>query len=84
MFFHRMSLGPMECLVALFVGALVLAAIVAVVVLLARASQHGLKATRSDEPLAAAAPPLDVLRRRLAAGEITPEQFDDLRRRLEE
>jgi uncharacterized membrane protein len=27
---------------------------------------------------------LEVLRRRLAAGEITPEQFDELRRRMED
>lgn len=74
-------LGILEVLIIM----LIIAALVALFMLLAffviRLFQSG-RATISPRPTAE--PPLETLRRRLAAGEITPEQYDDLRRRLEE
>lgn len=76
-----MRLGFLEVLIVM----LIIAALVALFMLLAflviRLFQSG-RATTSLRPTAE--PPLEMLRRRLAAGEITPEQYDDLRRRLEE
>jgi uncharacterized membrane protein len=77
-----MRLGFLEVLIIM----LIIAALVALFMVLAffviRLFQSG-RATGSP-PRPAAETPLETLRRRLAAGEITPEQYDDLRRRLEE
>ncbi len=76
-----MRLGFFEVLIIM----LIIAALVALFMLLAflviRLFQSG-RATTLQRPTPE--PPLETLRRRLAAGEITPEQYDDLRRRLEE
>ncbi len=77
-----MRLGFLEVLIVM----LIIAALVTLFMVLAffviRLFQSG-RATGSP-PRPVAEMPLETLRRRLAAGEITPEQYDDLRRRLEE
>lgn len=75
----RMSVGPMECLVFAVMAAVVLAVLLLLAFLVSRAGRSG-----RDVLTGTPDTPLDVLRRRLAAGEITPEQFDELRRRIEQ
>ncbi len=74
-----MSIGPIECLFLGFIVAAVLAVVLVGAFLLTRAG----RTTANTGPVPRETS-LEVLRRRLAAGEITPEQFDELRRRLEE
>jgi putative membrane protein len=74
-----MNIGPFECVI----GALIVLALLAVVVLAALLLIRAGRPANRIMPAPDRETPLDVLRRRLAAGEITPEQFDELRRRLE-
>lgn len=70
------GMGLLGGLGMLLFWGLIIALVVWLVVTLTRSSQGG--ASRSPQPDTA----LETLRRRLAAGEITPQEFDALRQKL--
>jgi uncharacterized membrane protein len=61
----------------LFILALVALVIVGIVLLVRSAARRQTMGTRGQ------ADPLDIARRRLASGEITPEQFEEIRKRVQ-
>lgn len=69
-------LGLIELFIVMLIVAVLLALLALVVFLIVRLSRSGSAATPRETLL-------DTLRRRLAAGEITPEQYDELRRKLD-
>jgi uncharacterized membrane protein len=84
MYHWSLPLGELRCLGMLLVWGLLIALVVFAIFALSRGSQ-----ARPAGPAAPGATPdhadahiLDTLRRRLAAGEITSEEFDELRRKL--
>jgi putative membrane protein len=70
------GIGLFGGLVMLLFCGLIIGLVAWLVVMLARSGQNN--APRSAQPESA----LDILRRRLAAGEITPQEFDALRLKL--
>ena len=80
-----LGLPLMGGLLMLLVPLLFISGVVWLVVVLARGSAGQLtppsRLTR-DERSAANATPLDILKMRYAKGEITPEQFDEMRKHL--
>lgn len=70
------GMGLLGGLGMLLFWGLIIGLVIWLIVTLTRLSQGG--AGRSAAPDAAA----EILRRRLAAGEITPQEYDDLRRKL--
>ncbi len=71
------SMSLMGGLGMLLFWALIIGLVIWAIVTLTRLSQAG----SSRGPATDTA--LDILRRRLAAGEITPQEYDELRRKLE-
>lgn len=65
-------------IILLVVGLLCVAAVVWVVQLSSRGGSHSVGLKSVDEA------PAEILRRRYAGGEITKEQFDEMRRTLEQ
>lgn len=70
------GMGLLGGLGMLLFWGLIIGLVVLLVVTLTRSSQSG--ASRGAQPDSA----LETLRRRLAAGEITPQEFDELRKKL--
>jgi putative membrane protein len=73
--------GPMTTMGLLgLAGLIVLAGLIAGAVWLVR--RPWVRTGRAASPAGAGEPPLDILRRRYAAGELTREDFDRMRREL--
>jgi len=70
------GMGLLGGLGMLLIWGLIIGLVVWLVVTLTRLNQSG--ASRNAQPDSA----LEILRRRLAAGEITPQEFDELRQKL--
>jgi putative membrane protein len=70
------GMGLLGGLGMLLFWGLIIGLVVLLVVMLTRSGQNG--ASRGAQPDTV----LETLRRRLAAGEITPQEFDELRQKL--
>ncbi len=70
------GMGLLGGLGMLLFWGLIIGLVVVLIVTLTRQSQSG--ASQLGQPDSA----LEILRRRLAAGEITPQEFDELRKKL--
>lgn len=70
------GMGLLGGLGMLLIWGLIIGLVVWLVIVLTRSGQSGVYRSVQPDPM------LDTLRRRLAAGELTPQEFDELRQKL--
>lgn len=70
------GMGLLGGLGMLLIWGLIIGLVVWLVILLTRSGQGGASRSMPSDSV------LDTLRRRLAAGELTPQEFDELRQKL--
>ena len=75
--FRGYGMNPLGSIVGLTLAILIIGGIVALLMWLVRNANHDSMITGTNES------PVDILKRRYAKGEITKEQFDNIKRDLE-